>query len=85
MSEDVKQAKKLIKDARLLIDGANFKLNGITQSYYDNLEVSLREGEIMGTGALRSVKVQIMYIAGNIRARGDTQKIAKKELHKLSK
>lgn len=67
------------KDVRERMKDGNFKLNGYAQSYYNNLDDAFKMGGIYG------VKVQIVYIFTNIRAKKGIQQTIKKELMAYAK
>lgn len=69
----------LPNDVRERMKEGNFKLNGYAQSYYNNLDEAYKMGGEYG------VKVQIVYIMTNIRAKKGIQQTIKKELMDYAK
>ena len=61
------------------IASAGFKIDAYARAYIDALDLAEAEGGEHG------VKVQILYIFSNLKARGDEQKKVKAELLKYAK
>lgn len=64
----------LKSEVRDILDKAKFKANPYAQAYIDNLDAADQMG---GDDGVRS---QVLYIASNLRAKGDEQKAAKAKL-----
>ena len=63
-----------VSEIRIKIEDAEFKINAYAKTYIQGLD------EANAFYGAKGVKAQCVYIATNLRAKGDVQKKVKKEL-----